>query len=113
MNAVVSVLPFTTNEIVKVPSAKVVTSTNAMLLFPFVSVTFCVFTTTPASFVIDTVAVVAFFEEYLATIADLPVVPILIPSKFEALAVAMIKVLRMIVNKAFIIVSFLGFKVSF
>ena len=96
------VVPFATNVIVKVPSSKVATSIKEKVFVPFKAAIVVVFTTTPAWFVIEIVAVVALSVEKVASKAGLPAAITLIPSKFVALAVAKINIATIEVNKAFI-----------
>jgi hypothetical protein len=98
----VLVVPFATKVIVKVPSSKEATSIKEKVFVPFVAATVVVFTTTPAWFVIEIVAVVALSEEKVASKAGLPAAITLIPPKSVALAVAKMNIATIVVNKAFI-----------
>jgi hypothetical protein len=80
------------------------------VLLPLVTATVVVLTTTPAWFVTDIVAVVTEVEEKVASNAGLPAVVTLIPSKFEAVAVAKMNIATIEVIKVFIL---LVFKVCF
>jgi hypothetical protein len=102
IKVVVLVVPFVTKVIVKVPSSKEATSIKEKVFVPFAAVTVVVFTTTPAWFVIEIIAVAAFVEEKVASKAGLPTAITLIPPKSVALAVAKMNIATIVVNKAFI-----------